>query len=366
MAEGDEESDDKPYEPSQKKLQDARKKGDIPRSTDLNTTAAYLGIVLASFIWGGGVVQAIGDNLIAFMSPDMWRAIALKESTTSALLSGHLASTALAVLPLFALPIVLVLLSLAGQRAFVAYGGNLEPKLSKLSILKNAKKKFGRKGLFEFFKSFLKLCLFTGTLIYFVSGRQHDIVQSAMIDTRQVILLMGELGLSFFLIALFLAGAIGVVDYLFQRAEHMRKMRMSHKEMMDELKNSEGDPAMKQRRRQRGMEIAKSQMLADVKNADVIIVNPEHYAVALKWSRAPGTAPELVAKGVDELAASIRRLANENGVPIYREPPTARAIYAAVEVGEEIAPEHYQAVAAAIRFAEEMRIKQRQRTYASD
>ena len=134
---------------------------------------------------------------------------------------------------------------------------------------------------------------------------------------------------------------------------------MSRKEMTDEAKEQEGDPHVKQQRRQKGYEIAMNQMLADVPDADVVVVNPTHYAVALKWDRLQGGAPICVAKGVDDIAARIRETANENNVPIHRDPPTARALYATVDIGEQILPEHYRAVAASIRFAEKMRAKMR-------
>ncbi|MEL6420660.1 MAG: EscU/YscU/HrcU family type III secretion system export apparatus switch protein, partial [Pseudomonadota bacterium] len=124
-------------------------------------------------------------------------------------------------------------------------------------------------------------------------------------------------------------------------------------------KDAEGDPHLKQERRSRAQAIAAAQMMVDVPNADVIIVNPTHYAVALKWQREPGTAPVCVAKGVDEIAHKIREIANEAAVPIHSDPPTARAVHELVDVGEEIRAEHYQAVAAAIRFADLMREKVR-------
>ncbi|PSL15720.1 EscU/YscU/HrcU family type III secretion system export apparatus switch protein, partial [Shimia abyssi] len=118
-----------------------------------------------------------------------------------------------------------------------------------------------------------------------------------------------------------------------------------------------GDPHIKQQRRQRAQEIATNQMLSDVPSADVIIVNPTHYAVALKWNRAPGEAPVCVAKGVDEVAKSIRECAHDAGVPIKSDPPTARALHAIVEIGHEVPPDLYRPVATAIRFAEAMRQK---------
>jgi flagellar biosynthetic protein FlhB len=128
---------------------------------------------------------------------------------------------------------------------------------------------------------------------------------------------------------------------------------------MDEQKESEGDPHFKGQRRQRGIGIAMNQMLADVAKADVVIVNPTHYAVALSWNRGSTRAPVCVAKGTDEIAARIREMAAEHAVPIRRDPPTARALYASVEIGEEIGREHFRAVAAAIRFAEGLRRKAR-------
>ena len=364
MAE-DGDTDDKPYEASQKKLEDARKKGNIPRSTDLNTTAAYAGLLLVGLIAGGAVLMDFGQMLGGYFSGRLWKMAIASGGRTGPLLAGPVAMTVGAILPLFAGSFVLVLLSVIAQRSVVFYGGNLEPKLSRLSVLENFKKRFGRRGLFEFFKSFVKLLLYMTALVLFLRSREAELLQSVMLEANQVTLTLFDLTLGFMWVSLVIAAAIGVIDYLFQRAEHMRSMRMSHREMMDELKNFEGDPALKQKRRQRGMEIARSQMLRDVRTADVVVVNPEHYAVALKWSRERGTAPVCVAKGVDEIAATIRTLAREHDVPIYREPPTARAIYATVEIGQEVQPDHYRAVAAAIRFAEAMRQKRRHSPYGA-
>jgi flagellar biosynthetic protein FlhB len=154
---------------------------------------------------------------------------------------------------------------------------------------------------------------------------------------------------------------IGVIDLLWQHFSHRQKLRMSRKEMQDEYKQNEGDPHMKQQRRQRGYDIATNRMLKDVPGADVVIVNPEHYAVALRWDRMPGRAPVCVAKGVDAVAARIRERAQQAGVPIHRDPPTARALHATTEIGAEIAPDHYRTVAAAIRFAEQIRARVRDR-----
>jgi flagellar biosynthetic protein FlhB len=156
-------------------------------------------------------------------------------------------------------------------------------------------------------------------------------------------------------IVVIVSGIIGGLDYIWQYSELMKKNRMSHKEIVDEHKDSEGDPYMKQARRSRAQEIAGNQMMSDVSKADVVLVNPTHYAVALKWNRANGEAPVCVGKGVDEIARTIREIAQENGVPLHLDAPATRALYASTDVGQMIAPEHYKPVAAAIRFSEEMR-----------
>lgn len=134
---------------------------------------------------------------------------------------------------------------------------------------------------------------------------------------------------------------------------------MSHKEIRDEHKEAEGDPHLKQSRRQKAREIAMQQMLSQVPSADVILVNPNHYAIALQWSRAPGSAPTCVAKGVDEIAARIRASGLEHSIPIRSDPPVARALFATCEIGHEIDPDFYAPVAAAIQFADELRRKSR-------
>lgn len=180
-------------------------------------------------------------------------------------------------------------------------------------------------------------------------------IASAATGPFSVIKMLAELGMEFLVIALLISLIIGVVDAIFQHDEHRRKNMMSRKEIMDEHKDSEGDPHMKNKRRQKAQEIAMGQMMAAVPEASVVIVNPTHYAVALQWGGGAGTAPVCVAKGVDEVAATIRRIANENAVPIHSDPPTARALYATIGIGDEVEEEYYAPVAAAIRFAEEMR-----------
>ncbi|MGB0959748.1 MAG: EscU/YscU/HrcU family type III secretion system export apparatus switch protein [Halocynthiibacter sp.] len=352
-----EEDEDKQHEPSPKKLEDARKKGEVPKSTDLTTAASYAGLILIAFTMGAQSLSDAGSLLAGMLEQSDRLSTRLFDGTATALWSGLLFSIIMALAAWFMGPAVLVLLVLAVKRVIIFVPSKLQPKLSRISILKNAKNKFGRSGLFEFSKSTGKLILFAALLWVFVLGKLPEITETMHIGSRQGILILLDMMLEFFLLAFLITVVIGGLDYLWQYKEHMRKNRMSHKELKDEMKQQEGDPHIKQQRRQKGYEIATNQMLAEVPSADVIIVNPTHFAVALKWDRTAGSAPICVAKGTDEIALKIREVASEYGVPIHSDPPTARALHASVELNQPIQPDHYQAVAVAIRFAESMRKK---------
>ncbi len=352
---GGNEDDDKQFEPTQKKLDDARKKGEVAKSTDLNTAASYSGILLVAVAMGAIMTSSFGQLLANMLENSDQISDVFFNDSAQATSGGVIQILLTSVGPWFLIPGLLVLLTILAQRSFIVAPDKLIPKLSRISPVSNAKNKFGRSGLFEFGKSFFKLLIYSIVLAMFLKTKLPEILGTVHLSPAMVTSVLLRLVVEFLSIVLIIALAIGAVDFLFQKAEHTRRNMMSRKEMTDEAKQSEGDPHMKQQRRQKGYAIAMNQMLADVPDADVIIVNPEHYAVALKWDRKSGAAPSCVAKGVDEIAARIRETAAEAGVPIHRDPPTARTLFATVEIGQEIRPEHYHAVAAAIRFAEKLR-----------
>jgi flagellar biosynthetic protein FlhB len=346
--------DDKPHDPSQKRLDEARKRGEIPKSVDLTTAASFAGLLLSMSVFGVKILEDTG-NLGRGMLGQADRLAPQILAAARAPTGGLLVGFSLAITPVFLLPFAAALISIIGQRAFVFAPEKLSLKWSRLSILATARQKFGRDGLFEFAKSFVKLTVYVAVLGAHLVHRAPEILQSLALTPAMATGVMLRLLIEFVGLVVLITGVIGAGDYLFQRFQHFERNRMSRKDLMDEMKESEGDPHVKMQRRQKGQEIATNQMLADVAKADVVLVNPTHYAVALKWNRAGRTAPICVAKGVDEIAAKIREKAAESGVPIHRDPPTARALYATVDIGDPIKAEHYRAVAAAIRFAEAMR-----------
>lgn len=362
MAQGQEEEADKSHEPTRHKLEQARKKGELARSADLNTAAAYAGFLLAALLAGAASVDTMGTVMVVLIGQAEPLSDLVFSGAASAPVGGIIGTVVTACLAWFLAPAALALLSALIQRSVVFAPSKLTPKMSRIDPVQNAKNKFGASGLFEFAKSFAKLFLYSVLLAFFLGYRFPEMAGSLHAEPAVIAALMGWTLVEFLCVVLAIAICIGGIDYMWQYHDHMRKNRMSHREMREEHKKHEGDPHLKQERRQRGMQIASRQMMADVPGADVVIVNPTHYAVALKWSRAEGSAPVCVAKGVDHIAYAIRECAIEHGVPIQQDPPTARALFASTEIGDQIDPRHYRAVAAAIRFSEAMRRRARSRS----
>lgn len=355
---GGDDSSDKEHEPSQKRLDDARTRGEIARSADLATACGYAGLLLAAASLGAQSLQSLGDmGAVLLDQADQFAPLLTRGG--AAPFAGMMTAMIWALVPFFVLPGVLVVAYLLASKTLIFTPDKLAPKLSRISPMATAKQKFGRSGLFEFGKSFVKLLVISTLLTKFLLQHADDVIGTLYLAPAISTALLMQLLIKFMLLVLIIALVTGGIDFFWQRAQHIRQNRMSRKDMIDESRDQDGDPHMKAQRRQRGYDIATNQMLADVARADVLIVNPTHYAVALKWNRAARRAPVCLAKGTDEIAARIRERAAEAGIPIHSDPPSARALHASVEIGHEIRPEHYRAVAASIRFAEAMRKRAR-------
>lgn len=354
MAEQDE-SAEKSFDPTPRKLEEARRRGEIVRSSDLNTAVAYGGLLLGGGLFGPVLVDRFGTVMQTVLAQaDSLAPLVL--SPGGAIAAGAPIGAGLLLLASFiAVPAILLILSLIAQNAILFTPSRLQPKLSRISPIQTAKNKFGANGLFEFAKSTTKLAIYTMLLAVFLIGRSDEILGALQGTAGQILSAIGRQARDFLIFVFFIALVIGGIDYLWQWSEHIRKNRMTRKEVTDESKENDGDPHLKQERRQRGYDIATNRMIADVPQAAVVIANPTHFAVALKWERDKDQVPICVAKGVDEVAARIREAANEAGVPIYRDPPTARTLHAVVDIGAPIERDHFRAVAAAIRFADMMR-----------
>jgi flagellar biosynthetic protein FlhB len=308
---------------------------------------------------GDWAAERVGGALIPFLDRPQDLAgqfVSVGAGDASAALLGQIVPP---VMVLVGAPAAVILMLLIAQSSIVIAPSRILPKLSRLSPIDNAKNKYGSKGLVEFAKSAVKLGALGAVLGFVVWGEADRLAQYARIDARLTGYLLGHQFRMILAGVLVVAGVLAIFDLIWQQFAYLKRMQMTHQELKDEGKQAEGDPYMRARRRDRARQIANNQMMLAVPDADVVIVNPTHYAVALKWRRHDGSAPVCLAKGVDEIALAIRKRAEEAGVPVRSDPPTARSLHGLVAVGEEISPEHFQAVAAAIIFADEMRRKAR-------
>lgn len=350
-----EDSGEKSHAPTERRLEQARRRGDIPQSADVTTAAAWGGLVLAAVAMGGGSLAAFGGTLAGLLDRSAELSSDLFGARAAPVLAPWLARIAGDLAAWIAVPTACVVLALLAQRAPAFAPSKLAFKGSRISPLSNGRQKFGPGGLVEFLKALAKLSVMAALLGLYLSRNLPAIVASAALSPAIGLAGLLDLILGLMVRVAAVALAFALADLLWQHLSFQRRNRMTRRDMLDELKESEGDPALRQQRRARAVAIATSPLRKAVAEADVVIVNPTHYAVALAWDRMSGGAPRCVAKGVDGIAARIRDFAAEAGVPIHSDPPAARALFAEVAVGREIDRRHYRAVAAAIRFADRIR-----------
>ncbi len=356
-------ANEKPYDPTPQRLEKARADGDTVRSRDLQTVAVPLGLLLGGLMGGKHAIQAWGDVLMPFLSkPDLILAadngVALR-----GLMLETLARALLALWPLWAGIFILALTAVRVQGAIIWSGKKIAISFNKISPLHGFKQKFGAASLFDFAKNVLGLAIALAATWVAMRPFRESSMALVHMNPSQIPLLLGQVLLRLLIGLTLTTGILAGLDYARQYIFYMRRMRMSYQELKEEMRENEGDPHFKAARRERGRDIALNTMLAEVATADVVVTNPTHYAVALKWSRKPGSAPTVVAKGVDDIAAAIRALAVEHAVPLHPNPPLARQLYADVDLGDEIPENTYRAVAAAVRFAQEIRDKRKKRGF---
>jgi flagellar biosynthetic protein FlhB len=263
--------DSKEFDPSQRKLDDARRKGDVPRSTDLTTAAGQAGFLLCLLAAGSYSVTEVGAVLVSILGDAARLSDQVFAGGEQAFAGRVLGELALPLAPWFALPAIAAIVALVAQQGFAVSGEKLLPKLSRISVIANAKNKFGMNGLFDFAKSGVKLGVIGLVLGLFLLARMPGLIGTAAMPGAGGLMVLFDTLVDFVFLSVVIAAMIGVIDLLWQHFSHRQKLRMSRKEMQDEYKQNEGDPHMKQQRRQRGYDIATNRMLNDVPGADVVI-----------------------------------------------------------------------------------------------
>lgn len=353
MSEQDEAS--KTEEPTPKKLQDARKKGQIPQSKEIGSFAVLAGLALVVALVAPFVLPITFEHLRAIVEQS--GSISLDHGTTADVMSSVTYGVLISLAPIFAVFIVLALAVQLGQVGFLLSTEPITPKLSKISPIAGAKRLFSMKSLVEFLKGLAKISI-VGVIAYIAARPEFDRLEAMIqLETIDILLEVQVIVVRILIGVLVVLFVIAALDYAYQYYEHIKQNRMTRQEVRDEHKQAEGDPHVKARLRQIRTERARRRMMASVPTADVVVTNPTHFAVALKYDEDQMAAPVVVAKGADDVAFRIRTVANENDVPIVENKPLARALFDSVEIDDPIPAEHYQAVAKVISYVYKLKGK---------
>lgn len=347
MAEGEDDSE-KTEDPTQKRLDDARQKGQIPTSREVNHWIMFL----AGAIFILGLAPSTGRDVADALDGIFANAHAIDVTSRALpeLFSRLIADIGLAIAPLAALLIVFAFAAGVIQNGFMFTPESIKPSFDKISPIAGFKRLFSLRSLTEFAKGVLKLAIVASVATAVVWPELSAIETLTGMSADALASRLRDLSAALILAVLAVMTAIAAADFLYQRWEHQKKLRMSRQDLKEEFKQTEGDPIVKQRLRQIRAERSRKRMIAEVPNADVVITNPTHFAVALKYDKGAMGAPTVIAKGVDNAALRIREVANDNNVPVVENPPLARALYASVDVDDEIPEEHYRAVAEVINY----------------
>ena len=338
-------------DPTQKRLDDALERGDVAKSQEVNTWFMIAGatLVISNFSGSIGDIQTPLKNIIA----NSW--MIRVDGPGLLMLMQNLEYVLFAAL---GLPILmLVIAALAGnmlQHRLVWSAESLTPKFSKVSPMEGAKRVFGKQALANFAKGLFKLTALGAVMTAILWPERHRLESMMRFDPSALLGVVVSLTLHLMGAVVAMLAVVAIADYFFQYRQWYERQKMSLREMKEEFKQSEGDPHIKGRIRQLRQQRMKKRMMTAVPKASVIITNPTHYSVALSYERGM-PAPICVAKGVDLIALKIREIAGEHNIPIVENVPLARALYANVEIDEEIPVEHYHAVAEIIGYVMGMR-----------
>ncbi len=352
MAENDT-SQEKSEDPTPKRLREAREKGEVARSRELNTTLVLLTAAGTLLVMGGSIFTRLREILTNSFTVE--RDALFDPTTLHAMLQLRITEALLMLLPLFA---ALIVGAVAGPLMMGGGGFStkaMAPKLSKLNPLSGLKRIFSLQGLMEFGKTLFKFVLIAsiaGSLLWKLSstllGLGHQPLEQGLMHAGYMV------GWTFLSLAAILI-LVALVDVPFQLYTHQKKLRMTKQQVRDESKETEGKPEVKSRIRQTQYEIARRRMMAEVPKADVVVTNPTHYAVALRYDPTGMGAPRVVAKGADLVAAEIRERARAANVPLFSAAPLARALYYSTRIDQEIPAGLYVAVAQVLAYVYQLR-----------
>lgn len=346
MAESD--SGEKTEEPTAKKLTDARKKGQIARSKDLGTMFVLVGSAFAMLLMGNSLVQSLASMMKRLFSPNRREVM-----DVNALFNVIANSVSMVIAPMLWIFIIIIIAAFIGNSLLGGISFSWEamsPKASRLSPIAGFKRMFGVQAAVELIKSILKFFVVFIVAFLLLSGLFEQILGLSLEAVPTNFGHAVNMLLWMFLTLALSIGIIAIIDAPYQVWNHTRQLKMTKQEVKDEHKNTEGNPEVKGRIKRTQYEMSQRRMMAEVPNSDVVITNPTHYSIALKYDASIGGAPKLVAKGIDEMAMHIRTIAKENDVEIIQSAALARSLYYTAEIDQDIPEELYAAVAQVLAF----------------
>ena len=348
MAENQTDSGEKSEEPTQRKLEKARDEGNVPRSKELPAAAVMISSMSMLFLMGGWLVTKISEQFAAGFQFD--RRIIFSELLLPGFFLEQLGFGMLFVVPILIITVFVAIFSSVATGGFVFSWKAAAPKFNKLSPLNGFKRMFGMQAVIELIKTLLKFFLVVLVLLWVLNNNINELTQIGTMSIEPALAQAGSLIAQSALIVTLTLALIALIDVPFQRYDFFKKQRMTKQEVKDELKDVEGRPEVRAQIRRKQREMANARMIEKVKDADVVITNPEHFSVALTYEPTSDEAPSLVAKGVDLVAMRIREEAENHGVQLFESPALARAIYFTTDLDQPIPEDLYFAVAQVIAY----------------
>ncbi|PIE22951.1 MAG: flagellar biosynthesis protein FlhB [Planctomycetota bacterium] len=348
---------DKTEKATPKRLSDARNKGQVAKSAELGMAMLFLlGLILVE-AGGGSLIEALKEGLRQGFSlhvePEITRTWAVETLRTAIL------RVAPGILIMMAILVATALVTGFAQVGIKFTIEPIRPKLEKLNPIAGLGRMFQLRSVMQTGLAFLKFVVLFGILWFNIQGDLPVLLTLADMPFAESAPIVAELAIKIFWWIAIVLLLLGILDLIYQKWQHQKDMRMSKQDIKDEAKSTDGDPEIKARIKRAMREVSRRRMMEEVPKADVVITNPTHFAVALKYEKSDMAAPSVVAKGADEVAFKIRELAKENKVPIMEDPPLARALFSSVRLGDEIPRRFYEAVAAVL--ARVLRMKQEAR-----
>ena len=344
----EEDPSQKTEDPTDRKLANAKKKGQVAQSQEVKSWMILMGGLAGLIVMAPFMASNVFNAALPFIESP--HAVATDFAGMQPLLANVVVKFGLIVAPLMGLLFLISIFSNIAQFGLIFAPEKIKFDIKKISLLKGVKRMFSSRSVMEFLKGILKLLAVGLVSLAMALPMLEDLTLIPFMELSQVLDRIHIIAILLTLGTVMVMTLIAAIDFMYQKYSFTKQMKMSKQEVKDEHKQTEGDPQIKARIRKLRMERAQQRMMAAVPDADVVITNPTHYSIALEYKIEDMPAPKVVAKGIDHLAIRIRELAKEHDIPLVENPPLARALYASVELGGEIPSEHFKAVAEVIGF----------------